>query len=298
MRISGRAGFRVRLSLFQVVNMRVYGEPRRPAAPYVLLLLLLASLSGCATPHEERKEPAPSPPQAAEFAPVIPPEPAKLEQPPLVSLSRRTGRTGRPYQVYGKTYRPLLTATGYEEKGIASWYGPSFHGRHTSCGEVFDMYRLSAAHKLLPMHTRISVTNLENGKSITLCVNDRGPFVPGRVLDLSYAAAKTLAFADKGLARILIRTSGPVEGQRANDLTGAFFVHVGSFELEANARFLLEDMKSMGYRASLLKVIRIDRDEESRWRVEVGPYKSMSDADRAQSKVVKDYPSAFTMAKE
>jgi len=278
--------------------MRIDGEPRRPAAPCALLLLLLASLSGCATPHEERKEPAPPPPQAVEAAPLIPPEPAKPEQPPSVSPSRRTGRTGRPYQVYGKTYHPLLTASGYEEKGIASWYGPSFHGRHTSCGEVFDMYRLSAAHKLLPMHTRINVTNLENGKSITLCVNDRGPFVPGRVLDLSYAAAKSLAFADKGLARILLRTSGPVEGQRANDLKGEFFVHVGSFQLQADARFLLDDMRSMGYRASLLKVIRIDRDDETRWRVEVGPYKSMSDADRAQSKVVKDYPSAFTMAKE
>ena len=282
---------------FRVVNMPTYGEPRRPAAHYAVLLLLLASLSGCATPHEERKEQAP-PPQAVEVAPVVPPEPAKPEQPPTVSASRRTGRTGRPYQAYGKTYHPLLTAAGYEEKGIASWYGPSFHGRHTSCGEVFDMYRLSAAHKLLPMHTKISVTNLENGKSITLCVNDRGPFVPGRVLDLSYAAAKSLAFANKGLARILIRTSGPVEGQRANDLAGEFFVHVGSFELEADARFLLEDMKSMGYRASLLKVIRIERDEETLWRVEVGPYRSMSDADKAQSKVVKDYPSAFTMAKE
>jgi len=283
---------------FQVVNMRIYGEPRRPAALYALLLLLIAALSGCATPHEERKEAVPPPPPVVEVAPVIPPEPVIPEQPPLVSPSRRTGHTGRPYQVYGKTYHPLLTAAGYEEKGIASWYGPSFHGRHTSCGEVFDMYRLSAAHKLLPMHTKISVTNLENGKSITLCVNDRGPFIPGRVLDLSYAAAKSLAFAEKGLARILIRTSGPVEGQRANNLTGDFFVHVGSFELEADARFLLEDMKSMGYRTSLLKVIRIDRDEETRWRVEVGPYKSVSDADRAQSKVVKDYPSAFTMAKE
>jgi rare lipoprotein A len=278
--------------------MAHHREIRKPAAHYALLLLLLVlpSLSGCAIPHEERKEPAP--PQAVEVAPIVPPEPAKPEQPPLVNPPRRAPRTGKPYQACGKTYRPLLTASGYEEKGIASWYGPSFHGRHTSCGEVFDMYRLSAAHKLLPMHTKISVTNLENGKSLTLYVNDRGPFIPGRVLDLSYAAARSLAFAEKGLARILIRTSGPVQGQRRSDLAGDFFVHVGSFELEADALFLLEDMKSTGYRASLLKVVKIDRDEETFWRVEVGPYKSMSDADRAQSRVVKDYPSAFTMAKE
>ena len=160
------------------------------------------------------------------------------------------------------------------------------------------MYKVSAAHKLLPMHTKVRVTNLENGKSLILTVNDRGPFIPGRVLDLSYAAAKSLAMVDKGLARIRIRTLGPVEGQHATDLTGEFFVHVGSFEAETDALFLLEDMKSLKYKPSILKVVRADRDGEVRWRVEVGPYKSISDADKAESKVVKDYPSAFVVAKE
>jgi rare lipoprotein A len=148
------------------------------------------------------------------------------------------------------------------------------------------------------MHTKVTVTNLENGKSLTLTVNDRGPFVPGRVLDLSYAAAKVLDIVNKGLARIRIRTSGPVEGQHARDLTGEFCVHVGSFDTETDARLLLEDMKSLRYKASILKVVRADRDGEIRWRVEVGPYTSMSDADRAESRVVKDYPSAFVVAKE
>ena len=277
---------------------------RRLAACHVLFLLV-ASLSGCALFGGQRKEPAQqivdvvAPPQPApQIVEVVPPEPPKPEQPPLTHESLKPNKTGKPYQARGKTYHPLLTASGYQEKGIASWYGPSCHGRRTSCGEVFDMYKLSAAHKLLPMHTKISVTNLENGKSLTLSVNDRGPFVPGRVLDLSYAAAKSLAMADKGLARILIRTTGPVEGQYANDLTGEFFVHVGSFEHETDALLLLEDMKSLRYKASILKVVRADRDGESLWRVEVGPYKSMSDADKAESKVVKDYPSAFVVAKE
>jgi rare lipoprotein A len=265
---------------------------RRRAAHYALLFLL-ASLSGCALLGERPKEP--QPPQAIE---VIPPEPPKPEQAPLANQPRNPNKTGKAYQVYGKTYRPLLTASGYQEKGIASWYGPSFHGRHTSCGEVFDMYKPSAAHKLLPMHTKIRVTNLENGKSLTLTVNDRGPFVPGRVLDLSYAAARSLDMVDNGLARIRIRTSGPVEGQHAGDMKGDFCVHVGSFEAETDALLLLEDMKSLRYKSSILKVVRADRGGEIRWRVEVGPYKSMSDADRAQSKVVKDYPSAFTVAKE
>jgi rare lipoprotein A len=161
------------------------------------------------------------------------------------------------------------------------------------------MYKPSAAHKLLPMHTRICVTNLENGRSLNLTVNDRGPFVPGRILDLSYAAAKNLAMVEKGLARILIRTPGPVEGQGANDLVGEFFVHVGSFEAQTDAVLLLEDMKSLRYKPSILKVVRADRGREALlWRVEVGPFRSMSDAEKAQSRVAQDYPSAFVVAKE
>jgi rare lipoprotein A len=271
---------------------------RKRAARYVLIFLL-ASLSGCATLGEQRSEPAPQGvPEKPAAVEVVPPEPPKPEQALLTNHSRKPNKKGKSYQAYGKACQPLVTAQGYEERGIASWYGPSFHGRHTSCGEVFDMYKPSAAHKLLPMHTKISVTNLENGKSLILTVNDRGPFIPGRVLDLSYAAAKKLAIVDKGLARILIRTSGPVEGQNASDLKGEFFVHVGSFEVETDAVSLLKDMKSLRYRASILKVVRADRDGEIRWRVEVGPYRSMSDAEKAQSKVVMDYPSAFIVAKE
>jgi len=160
------------------------------------------------------------------------------------------------------------------------------------------MNKVSAAHKLLPMHTKIEVTNLENGKSILLTVNDRGPFVSGRVLDLSYAAAKSLDMIDKGLARVLIRTSEMVEGQRNEDLVGKFFVHIGSFRKKADAKYLLEDMKSLKYKPSAIKVVRVDRDGEILWRVELGPYKSMSAANRAHSKTVKDYPSAFVVASE
>jgi rare lipoprotein A len=264
----------------------------RSRAAYHGLFLVMVFLSGCTLLGGQPRGPAP------QIAEVAPPEPLKSEQTPPAHQHRKPNKAGKSYQVRGKTYRPLLTASGYEEKGIASWYGSSCHGHRTSCGEVFDMYKLSAAHKLLPMHTTINVTNLENGKSLTLSVNDRGPFIPGRVLDLSYAAAKSLSMAHKGLARILIRTIGPVEGQRANDLTGEFFVHVGSFEDETDALLLLEDMKSLGYKTSILKVVRASRDGEVRWRVEVGPYKSMSEADKAESKVMKDYPSAFVVAKE
>ncbi len=275
---------------------------RKGAASFALLFLA-ASLAGCTFLGEERKEAAAPaveavPSSAPAVREVVPPEPPKPELAPPTSQARKQNKMGKPYQACGKTYHPLLTAQGYEEKGIASWYGPSFHGRHTSCGEVFDMFKVSAAHKLLPMHTKVKVTNLENGKSLILTVNDRGPFIPGRVLDLSYAAAKILAMVDKGLARIRIRTLGPVEGQHVTDLTGEFFVHVGSFEAETDALLLLEDMKSLKYKPSILKVVRADRDGETHWRVEVGPYKSISDADKAESRVVRDYPSAFVVAKE
>lgn len=160
------------------------------------------------------------------------------------------------------------------------------------------MHKISAAHKLLPMRTRIDVTNLENGKNITLTVNDRGPFVPGRVLDLSYAAAKSLDMVDKGLARVHIRTSEKVEGQKSKDMLGKFFVHIGSFENEADAGYLIEDMKSLNYKPSLIKTIKVDRDGDIIWRVELGPYKSMSAANKAHSRTVKDYPSAFVVASE
>ena len=159
------------------------------------------------------------------------------------------------------------------------------------------MYAISAAHKILPMQTCVEVTNLENGKSIKLKINDRGPFVSGRVLDLSYGAAKNLALVDKGLARVLIRTCGPIEGQRKNDIMGEFFIHIGAFEQKTDAACLLDDMKALRYKPGLLKVIRADNYGTVLWRVELGPYRSMAMADRAHTRVMQDYPSAFVVAK-
>jgi rare lipoprotein A len=142
------------------------------------------------------------------------------------------------------------------------------------------------------------VTNLENGRSIDLTVNDRGPYVTGRVLDLSYGAAKVLGVVDKGLARVLISTSEPVPGERGGDIVGEFLIHIGSFEKEADALILLKDMKSQMYKQSLLKVIKSHRGGETRYRVEVGPYQSMSAANKAHSRVICDYPSAFVIARQ
>lgn len=114
-----------------------------------------------------------------------------------------------PYVVLGKTYRVMKEPSGYQERGIASWYGKKFHGRKTSNGEVYDMYGMTAAHKTLPIPSFVEVTNLKNNKKIIVRVNDRGPFHEGRVIDLTYAAAKKLDFQHLGTAQVKVSLIDP-----------------------------------------------------------------------------------------
>ena len=109
-----------------------------------------------------------------------------------------------PYEVFGKTYWVLPSSNGYKETGIASWYGTKFHGRLTSNGEVYNMYGMTAAHKSLPIPCYARVTNIENGRSVVVRINDRGPFHGARLIDLSYVAAMKLGYANKGTANVLI----------------------------------------------------------------------------------------------
>ncbi|GGZ90037.1 hypothetical protein GCM10007162_00900 [Ignatzschineria ureiclastica] len=120
-------------------------------------------------------------------------------------------KSGNPasYVVFGKTYHLLPTTKGYKEKGIASWYGDKFHGKRTSSGDTYDMHAYTAAHKTLPIPSFVTVKNLENNKSITVMVNDRGPFVKGRIIDLSYAAAKVLGVDQKGTAPVIVEALSP-----------------------------------------------------------------------------------------
>ena len=113
-----------------------------------------------------------------------------------------------PYQVHGVWYRPR-SQPDYDAVGVATWYGAQYHNRHTADGEVFDMDRLSAAHTTLPLPCLVEVTNLDNGRRMRLRVNDRGPFVAGRILDVSRQAAQELGFYDKGSARVRVRYLGP-----------------------------------------------------------------------------------------
>ena len=129
----------------------------------------------------------------------------EIEYPEIVPAFEPYNKwTSRPYKVLGKHYTPIATGLGFEQKGSASWYGQKFHGHKTANGEVFDMFALTAAHKTLPLPSFIKVSNLDNGKTAIVRVNDRGPFHGNRVLDLSYGAAKKLGYHKHGVARVKI----------------------------------------------------------------------------------------------
>lgn len=144
------------------------------------------------------------------------------EAPPLNSGPARVLRedpenlrdAGRRYEVFGVEYHVLETPVGYDESGVASWYGEAFNGRPTASGEIFDMYGLSAAHRSLPLMTWVEVQNLDNGRRVIVQVNDRGPFVDteDRLIDLSYGAARVLGVVGPGLARVRIRAVEPPAG--------------------------------------------------------------------------------------
>jgi rare lipoprotein A len=147
--------------------------------------------------------------------PVVAPPPA--EQPPpesvpdVVPRIERRSRNGNPpfYDVLGKRYFVLSSSTGYVERGVASWYGPGFHRVRTSTGEIYDMYAMTAAHKTLPLPAYVRVTNLQNGRSIVVRLNDRGPFVGNRIIDLSFTAASKLDMLRNGTAMVEVRSIEP-----------------------------------------------------------------------------------------
>jgi rare lipoprotein A len=153
-----------------------------------------------------------APPRPETPSPVATPEP---ETPPpaqsvqdVVPRIERRSRNGNPpfYDVLGKRYFVLSSSVGYVERGVASWYGPGFHKVRTSIGETYDMYGMSAAHKTLPLPAYVRVTNLQNGRSIVVRVNDRGPFVGNRIIDLSYTAASKLDMLRNGTAMVEVRS--------------------------------------------------------------------------------------------
>jgi rare lipoprotein A len=180
--------------------------------------------------------------------------------------------------VLGKNYVPLDSADGYSEVGIASWYGPGFHGRKTANGELYDMHARTAAHKLLPLGTVVEVTDLDSGQTVTARINDRGPFVGGRIIDLSRTLAQDLDMLDRGIARVRVRAvSGPAgTPPPRQDLEGQFAWQVGAFTVRDNALNLANTLRAHFGSA---QVVPYDRGDVLFHRVRVGPYPSL---DRAQ----------------
>lgn len=179
-------------------------------------LLLLAALSAIlvACSSTEQKPPTVIPStQTTDSAPKVPDNlphaPDAIPQP----VTRTRAGNKSPYTVLGKTYTLLSDSRGYRERGYASWYGTKFHGRRTANGEVYDMWLMTAAHKTLPIPSYVRVTNVSNGRSVIVKVNDRGPFHSDRIIDMSYGAALKLGFVDKGVTQVDIVDVTPVAGQ-------------------------------------------------------------------------------------
>lgn len=153
-------------------------------------------------------------------------------------------KIGKPYKINGVTYYPMESADGYSEEGIASWYGPGFHGKLTANGERYNQKAMTAAHKTLPLPTLVKVDNLENGKSVIVRVNDRGPYSKGRIIDLTEVAARRLGMIDKGTARVRVSVLSEdpdcyiSHGERVNIDRGDFAVQIGAFSVADNAERL------------------------------------------------------------
>ncbi len=224
-----------------------------------LLLLFLALLfAGCGSAPERRVVVVPGYPPARYGKVPVKPKKCKYT-----------------YTVKGKTYCVRRSARGFVQVGIASWYGPGFHGSRTASGEVYNMFKLTAAHKTLPLGAYVRVINLENGRSVIVKINDRGPFVPGRIIDLSYAAAKRLGMLKKGTAKVKIVALGRrVDGRYLpeNYYRGHFYVQVGAFRNKLNA-YRFKWSVSRRYRLSV-RVVRL----KGFYRVLVGPVGSYKKA--------------------
>jgi rare lipoprotein A len=274
----------------------------RPLLAACCILAALA-LTGCFATRRESiaekpsaiEQPAPSP--AAETPPPSPDSVADI-----VPRAEARSRYGNPpfYDQFGKRYYVLSSSVGYIERGVASWYGPGFQKVRTSTGEPYDMYAMTAAHTTLPLPCYVRVTNLQNGRSVVVRINDRGPFVNNRIIDLSYTAAAKLDMLRNGTALVEVATieaplttaaaappvAAPPAGAQPAPLSAApaapiektFFVQAGAFSDPANAKRLADKLRGGSYGTVFV------RDDEiagrRMFRVRIGPITGVAEFDR------------------
>jgi len=226
---------------------------------YLLVLLTgLLLLSGCGKKDKYRDI------DTDDIKPWVP------QSEPLSKYGNHT-----PYRVAGKTYRVNSHPNGYSETGKASWYGKKFHGRKTSNQEVFDMYKLTAAHKTLPLPSYVEVTNKKNNKTIVVRVNDRGPFVGDRIIDLSYAAAKALDFVQDGIADVYIRVVKSPTDLVNNPITqGSTYLQLGAFSDKNSAYNLASKVSQLLGIETFVTILATHSGNLH--RVRIGPVESES----------------------
>jgi rare lipoprotein A len=273
-----------------------------------LAVVLCIALAGCSLTHRASRTGQPETPRASI------PSGSAVPQPPLDVLSipdavprpEPRGTRGNPpfYEVFGKRYYVLASSEGFVERGTASWYGPGFHAASTSLGERYDMYAMTAAHKTLPIPAYAEVTNLRNGRKVIVRINDRGPFVGDRIIDLSYTAAAKLDMLLAGTAPVEVRvistrggagSAAPppsvptpvapatppltvVNAPAVKTAGGqAMFIQAGVFSDHENARRRVEVLLAAGI--ELASLDEIPRNERALHRVRVGPFASVEEFD-------------------
>lgn len=261
------------------------------------IAVLTALAAGCSGKPAPRPDAAPPSPPSPYYSDDRPPERLPVDPDSVADAVPRhepLSATGnRPYTALGKRYHPLASAAGYVKRGTASWYGRKFHGRRTSSGEPYDMFAMTAAHPVLPLPSYVRVTNLDNGKSVVVRVNDRGPFLHGRIIDLSYMAAHKLGIAGPGTGRVEVRVlqpDGPAQsvvpenagaGRATPPALSAgqrIMIQVGAYSRHANANQVRERLEQAGYRVAVR--YGAQGGEAPLYRVQVGPFAS-HDAARA-----------------
>lgn len=225
----------------------------------------------------------------------------------LIVLPEKTkGRGFKPYVINGERYYPLPDAEGFVQYGKASWYGEEFHGRPTASGELFDMHKKSAAHKTLPLGTIVKAVNLSNKKYVIVRINDRGPFVKGRIIDLSYAAAREIGLIDPGLAEVKIDALGREVGEIESPLgrkpvveisdlnNGEFTVQVGAFKSKENALRLSDRLKVLYDYVDV--AVYDDGKMGSIYRVRVSKSKTMTKAEKMEKELeLRGFEEAFVV---
>jgi rare lipoprotein A len=254
----------------------------------------------------------------------VPPPPADVARvPDAVPRTEPRSAHGNPpfYEVYGKRYQVMASASGFVERGVASWYGPDFHGHNTSSGEPYDMYAMTAAHKTLPLPCYARITNLANGKSVVVRINDRGPFVANRIVDLSYSAALRLDLVRTGTGFVELRAlepgedtlyaaaappaPAPVQGPSApepmitappvaTEPAGAgalvlaphdlsLYIQVGAYGDPANASRVLTRLQAAGVPRAWVQAVA--SNGRTLQRVRIGPIASVADYDQLAARL-------------